>query len=859
MLKPAVKISIMIPIIILLFCFGLILPASAQLNKLKDKIKIPVKAPQVPDLDKLLQEEPPVSTTLTDAVYDIPFLDAFNPQRGAFMIFLPVTAQGAFPLLPGLWEGQFQSYCLKAGTYAPGEGDGYAYAPLKGKQAEIVSSILKNSVFHPEIKQQDIQLLLWAIIARSKLSECSKEMQKTAKVLLTPKEYDRLNSGALGKVPQSVLNAAMQKLPPLARDVLQAEARLREMFLSPVLAPYHEVEKVAVRVGEILPPPDSRDIPWGRWSYDLDGYFVRYFPHGYRITRTQIYYPENFILTTDENGLITAIVDRQGTRLQIIYDQNIAPLYFGGDDQVVGLAFKELILTWSGPGGITSTRSIRDTGWVLAGVPVGGGKPDSTAGPRFADAAARYKFALHHRDEVLELKNKLARINPELKTLSDSAAWSVIFLGNYCEAIRQAILETARVSVNQLDDMYAEFLRLPYRAWMKGLALLANGDFQAEAGDYLPEEYADSLRGRATSGPSKQSSNLLFSFPGAEIFASEVEDIFSEIKKEWNESGQQRLSKARELPKFVWVRRETPKWEKETRPKKLGPSGLPLFEPDKKVAQPGNTGKQRLGQSGRKAGSGNGREAAENTRKMINWFSRGTSAGSFAAGKVLGTTTPYGIPKAVAGYTIGRTVGLWGECIDAISLDPPRSDYTILARPELGTFNPVQPGGKVTRARAEAINGLMAAAVDLTAKLRAARFSVERYSGAVRAGDQEWARRQLENAIRYERESGLSMLAVAGKLEALLRVAQTEGLPDTELTPELIESYRQSLRQTGFSPEELEASRALNLTVAEIEEMKAAILSDEPLEGPASLYQSTKELAVALREFAQMLLALPAI
>lgn len=285
-----------------------------------------------------------------------------------------------------------------------------------------------------------------------------------------------------------------------------------------------------------------------------------------------------------------------------------------------------------------------------------------------------------------------------------------------------------------------------------------------------------------------------------------------------------------------------------------------MFEPDKKVAQPGNTGKQRLGQSGRKTGSGNGREAAKNTRKMIDWFSRGTSAGSFAIGKVVGpgAATPYGIPKAVAGYTIGRTVGLWGECIDAISLDPPRSDFTILARPKPGTFTPVQPGSGVTKARAEAINGLMAAAVDLTAKLRAARFSVERYSGAMMAGDLEWARRQLENAIRYEREAGLSMLTVAGKLETLLKVVQTEGLPDTRLTPELIESYRQSLRQTGFSPEELEACRALNLTAEEIEEMKAAILSDEPLEGPASLYDSTKELAAALREFAQMLLALPA-
>lgn len=444
--------------------------------------------------------------------------------------------------------------------------------------------------------------------------------------------------------------------------------------------------------------------------------------------------------------------------------------------------------------------------------------------------------------------------------MAESAAWSIIFLGNYCEAIRQAILAEAKVPVNQLDEINSNLIWLPYRAWMKGLALLANGDLQEEAGDYPSEENVNSPGEGAAAGPHQRSSNLLFSSGASGKFTSREEVSSSEIKIFGNRSGQQKLFMARELPKFVWGRKETPKWEKETRPKKWGPSGLPLFEPNKKVAQPGNTHKQRLGQSGRKTASGNGREAAKNTRRMIDWFSRGTSAGSFVIGKAVGpgAATPYGIPKAVAGYTIGRTVGLWGECIDAISIDPPRSDYTILARPEPGTFTPVQPGDGVTEARAEAINGLLAAAVDLSARIRAARFSVERYSGAMRAGDQQWAKRQLENAIRYARESGLSMLTVAGKLEAILRVVQTEGVPDTQLTPELIEYYRQSLRQTGFSPEELEACRALNLTAGEIEEMKAEILSDKSVDNPFSLYETTRELADALREFGRLLLALPA-
>jgi hypothetical protein len=854
MLKPTLRTAI-----ILFLCLGLVLPAGSQLNKLKQKIKIPVKAPAVPDLDKLLQEEPPVSTTLTDAIYDIPFLDDYNPDQGAFMTFLPLTPEASFPLVPGLWEGTFQSYCLRAGTYAPGEGDGYAYAPLKGKQADIVASVLKNSVYHPEVSQQNVQLLLWAIIARNKPSECNKEIQATAKVLLTPKEYDRLNGGAIGKIPQPVLNAALEKMPPLARDIFHAEARLREMLVSPVLAPYHEVESVAVRVGEVLPPPDSREISRGRWNYDPDGYFIRYFPRGYSTTRIQLYYPENFTIETDENGLITSIGDPRGMKISIVYDLEVEPLRYEGDDNVAGIAFKELILSWVGANGAAKTRSIKNTGWVLAGVPAGGGKAAATQNQRYADASDRYKFAVNQRDEVLELKSRLAKVSPELKQLPDSVAWSVIYLGNYCQALRLAMSGAAGGAVARPDEMTPDLLGLPYRAWMKGLALLINGELGTETENYPAGEYAIGLEKWAGPRASSKGDNLLCSIAGAELFAAPIENIPKENDIKSGESNPQRLSKSRELPKFVWVKRPARKWEKETRLTKLKPFELPQFVPNKKVAQPGNTGKQRLGQSGRKSGSDQGRQAAENTRKMINWFSRGTSAGSFVAGKVLGTATPYGIPKAVAGYTIGRTVGLWGECIDAISMDPPRSDYTVLARPEPGTFMPVRAEGGVTRARAEAINALLAASVDLTAKIRAARFSVERYSGAMQAGDEEWARRQLENAIRFERESGLAMMVVADRLEALTRLAQSERVLDILITPQMIDSYRESIRAQGFTPEELEACRALNLTPEEIEEMKNEILSDRELEGPASLYESARELAVALRDFARLLAALPVI
>ncbi|MGQ9578807.1 MAG: hypothetical protein ACUVWQ_09310 [Candidatus Aminicenantales bacterium] len=102
---------------------------------------------------------------------------------------------------------------------------------------------------------------------------------------------------------------------------------------------------------------------------------------------------------------------------------------------------------------------------------------------------------------------------------------------------------------------------------------------------------------------------------------------------------------------------------------------------------------------------------------------------------------------------------------------------------------------------------------------------MERCSGAMAADNEEWAGRQLGKAIKYERESGLTMVRVANKLKNLLKVVTSERVPDILLTSELIDDYRRSLSEEGFGPDELEACSRLNLTDEEIEEMKEKFLN----------------------------------
>ena len=64
-----------------------------------------------------------------------------------------------------------QSYCLHAGTHGPSKGEGYVLAPLLGPKQVAVAAILMKSGWHPEIAQHDILVLIWGILARSKVSE----------------------------------------------------------------------------------------------------------------------------------------------------------------------------------------------------------------------------------------------------------------------------------------------------------------------------------------------------------------------------------------------------------------------------------------------------------------------------------------------------------------------------------------------------------------------------------------------------------------------------------------------------------------------------------------------------------------
>lgn len=262
--------------------FAAAAPADAQLGGLLKRL-----APKV-ELPNLLEGEKPVSTSIDDARYGDPSRDGFNPGTPAPMTGLQRDGDGGFVLAPGYWVLDAQSYCLKAGTYGPTQGDGYLYAPLDGSQRRAVEDILKNSLDHPDIAQRDIQVLLWAIVARAKFEDLGRDKQVTAARLLSRKQLAGLNRSAVDVLTSREVTSLVGGVPRPLAQVLEAEADMRRMLQGG--SSFAELERVAVLTGAAPIGEGSRtDVPANRWSRHPDGFWIRYNPSGYSRTQVEIY------------------------------------------------------------------------------------------------------------------------------------------------------------------------------------------------------------------------------------------------------------------------------------------------------------------------------------------------------------------------------------------------------------------------------------------------------------------------------------------------------------------------------------------------------------------------------------------
>lgn len=270
----------------------------------------------------VLEGKPAISTSFKD----VDLKNTLPPDFGAAETYTSLSTlskndEGLYKLKPGFYETLNLSYCLKAGTNGPAKGDAYGNAPIKGKMDDIVEAILVksqemwrnkasgsgvvNTLSSAVISQKDVQLLLWAIIAKADFEDMQNKTKAVALALLSPDQIVKLNGGAV----KSVVNFASEKgwvdKPEWMRKMEEAEQSLRQMYKSSN-STYEDFERLAVLAGI---SPEAQPVEFGTWFKHKDGYYLRYEPQGYPRTHVKIYVPEKKEVELKITGVIATPSD----------------------------------------------------------------------------------------------------------------------------------------------------------------------------------------------------------------------------------------------------------------------------------------------------------------------------------------------------------------------------------------------------------------------------------------------------------------------------------------------------------------------------------------------------------------------
>jgi hypothetical protein len=513
------------------------------------QVKPDAAAPQVevpaPTMEQMLGIEPLLTSSLSDAHADMPFFDNFNPQQPALISLLPHTDDGGYRLArSGFFQQDFESFCLHAGAYGPGEGGGYVFAPIKGPMASVFRNVMARSAKHPEIPQGEVQSLLWNMLgslnsqsfkhsAAGKLlapdelaaldrlcQERTKRSQEwTAKwsqewIANSQKRQKELKESDLAKKKaesdkrlkemakrmeelqaKGDLQALMREVQSMQVD-LQESIRMQTLWTQALMNPnisLAEMERAFMREGEPKPGPGSRNIPRGRWAFHPDGFFIRYFPSGFKKTKIQLYVPRPFEIKKDRRGRIASLSDGSGRKLEFAYDDSIPPVMVAEDPSVKGYAFRTIRLVHRSAFGPETTVSREyvwtDKCWYLSGIPSGKGRPAQGRG-RFQGLSQSYAAAAQFPAQLRAFKQELDKFREEtVRPVSRSRASAEIARAGLNDAAELLSLANGTKDIFNLPPVDERKERRTQRA-KEELKKMFGIDWEGAGADGSGEQYA---------------------------------------------------------------------------------------------------------------------------------------------------------------------------------------------------------------------------------------------------------------------------------------------------------------------------------------------------------------------------------
>jgi hypothetical protein len=779
--------------------------AEAQIDILRRARDRAEDVASLPSLNDLLRTDPPLTTSLEDAEGEAAVLDGFEPSVFSPLAEMPRGPGGIFLIAPGSYTFEAQSYCLMAGTYGPREGNGYLYAPLLGPQAGVIRAILARSADQPDIPQEDVQRLLWAIITRTKLTDMPRERQRTAALLLTPQELLSINGYALQTLPNAIRDRLLKDLPAPVRRVLEAENELRRLNTR-ADASLEDLERVAVLIGVVPPEEDGRYIPSGRWSYHPNGYFIRYLPDTYRRTRIDVYYPESVRIERDEQGRIRSITGGDGSRLEVTYAPRglvqAAGFAWGEDRPLRAVGF-----TWQG-GAAAARSNVR--GWWTKEVTVPNPAWPGAAGwHRRAYTSNPSDAAVRARADLLDLLHYRSALESGLGSDSTPAALQaralaqaavhVALARSHGVAHRKAHRHGSDAALRLWPNAYGG--RLAY--WIAPDGTEYDGSFPQPPVPFRPLEPGDGAAvpsvPRQRLGPSgRESKREGDSLDQARRFTN----MFS--------GANEYFGLATDLAGFVGS----------FIPTQIFSRGLDWgYDKSRGISD---------GMQGVSAPTYRTGPDLPNPVKIQDYGS--WRPWSFAGPPILERVggPSMGDPYLALVVDSRPGVGLLSHALPQGPVYTGAADYQALARPRRIEFERLPARDGIPAAHAETINDLIETTLALGAMLEALQLSGRRYAAAQGARDAQWTERHAQALIHLKRESGLLMLQWADRADSLQQSAQQAGIREVAISSAQVAAAQQELRAQGFSRVVLEVDRRLGRTAEETEASRQRLLAADP-------------------------------
>jgi len=256
-----------------------------------------------------------LTTSFSDAIHLDTLPPSVDPKAFKPLTSLDRADDGAFILTVGIYEAYVQSFTLDAGGANPGAPGAFFPAPIKGRNAKILASLLKESELHPDVPQNDIQQLVLVIVQGMALDKMPPALQQVAARVLPKESFRQLQGAAMADAFLGMINERMSK----DRNAQKTIGKINDIGTQ-----MQKNSAATQAAGAGGPAAYAEPVLRGTWAQMPGGFYVRYLPDGYMKTRVQVIVPDaavtadaKTVLTFDPTQFLAVLNQTPGARLGI--------------------------------------------------------------------------------------------------------------------------------------------------------------------------------------------------------------------------------------------------------------------------------------------------------------------------------------------------------------------------------------------------------------------------------------------------------------------------------------------------------------------------------------------------------------